>query len=83
LTRIDVRQFIERLIEHGNTSVIEKGPGRAPNSASWRSGSSEASSSSVGCSGSPAYGQKRSSGLYLGGSEVMLGTVSEAWQLVA
>src|SRR5205823_10915811 len=36
--------------------------------ASYRSGSSEASSSSLGCSDKSAYGQNRSSGLYLGGS---------------
>ena len=37
----------------GNTIVIENGRGCAPNSASCRSGSSAASSSSVGCSGDP------------------------------
>ena len=46
----------------GNTSVIENGRAWLPKSASCRSGSIAASSSSVGCSGSSAYGQKRSSG---------------------
>ena len=50
----------------GNTSVIENGRFCAPNSASYRSGSSAASSAAVGCSGSSAYGQKRSSGRYSG-----------------
>ena len=50
----------------GNTSVIENGRGRWPNSASYRSGSREVSSSLVGCSGRSAYGQKRSRGRYLG-----------------
>ena len=51
--------------------MIENGRFCAPNSASCRSGSSAASSSSVGCSGSSAYGQKRSSGRYFGGSAVI------------
>ena len=55
----------------GNTSVIENGSERRPNSASCRSGSIAASSSSVGCSGSSAYGQKRSRGRNLGGSGVI------------
>ena len=46
----------------GKTSVIENGRGVGPNSASCSSGSSDASSSSVGCSGRSAYGQNRSSG---------------------
>ena len=50
----------------GNCSVIENGPGGAPNSASCRSGSSAASSSAVGSSASSAYGQKRSSGRVVG-----------------
>src|SRR6185503_14147227 len=55
----------------GNTRVIENGRASCPNSASRRSGSSAASSSLVGCSGSSAYGQKRSSGRYRGGSAAM------------
>ena len=40
----------------------------APNTACLNSGCRTASSSSVGCSGSSAYGQKRSSGRYTGSS---------------
>ena len=56
----------------GKTSVIENGRGRGPNSASCRSGSIAISSSSVGCSGRSAYGQKRSSGRCFGVSAGML-----------
>src|SRR4029450_7238515 len=52
----------------GNTSVMENGRGLAPKRASWRSGSSDASSASVGCSGRSAYGQKRSVGRNFGES---------------
>ena len=57
----------------GKTSVIENGCGVGPNSASCSSGSSDASSSSVGCSGRSAYGQNRSSGRYFGASGLMRG----------
>src|SRR5262245_34523614 len=48
----------------GKTSVMEKGRGLTPKSASCRSGSSAASSASVGCSVRSAYGQNRSLGRY-------------------
>src|SRR5262245_49908274 len=50
---------------------MENGRGFAPKRASWRSGSSDASSASVGCSGRSAYGQKRSVGRYFGESEAI------------
>ena len=60
--------------------MIENGRGCAPKSASCRSGSSAASSSSVGCSGSSAYGQNRSSGRYFGGS-VAIGMIHSIAEL--
>ena len=58
----------EQIVTAIQTGFRPDGRGLAPNSASCRSGSSEASSSSVGCSGRSAYGQKRSSGRYTGWS---------------
>ena len=54
----------------GKTMVMENGRGWTPKSASCRSGSSAASSSSVGCSDRLAYGQNRSSGRNFGCSTV-------------
>ena len=50
--------------------MIENGPGGLPNRAACRSGSSAASSSAVGSSGSSAYGQKRSRGRVAGLSKL-------------
>src|SRR5262249_23470451 len=57
----------------GKTSVIENGrSGRCPCTASYRSGSSAACSSTLSCSGRSAYGQKRSSGRSFGCATVSI-----------